>query len=277
MKFKIVSDSSADIRKMQGVEYASVPLHIIVGEKDFIDDENVDLKEMQKELHEYKGKTSTACPGPGDWLEAFGDADVIFCITLTSALSGAFASASMAGQMYEAEHPGKKVYMIDSLSTGPEMALVIEKIAELIQAGYDHEEIAQQIHTYRRHTHLYFSLASLDNFARNGRVNPILAKGVGALGIRIIGKASEQGTLEPMDKARGDKRAVKCILKHMEKAGYQGGKIRIAHNRNSQMAEDLAAALKEKYADASIIIYTTMALCSYYAEPESVLLGFESR
>ena len=31
MKYKIVSDSSADLLKLEGIPFASVPLHILVG------------------------------------------------------------------------------------------------------------------------------------------------------------------------------------------------------------------------------------------------------
>ena len=42
------------------------------------------LAAYQQHLREYKGKTTTAAPSPGEWEEAFGDADVIFCFTLAS-------------------------------------------------------------------------------------------------------------------------------------------------------------------------------------------------
>ena len=43
MKYKIVSDSSSDILALPQVPFASVPLHIIIGSHEFIDDKDVDL------------------------------------------------------------------------------------------------------------------------------------------------------------------------------------------------------------------------------------------
>lgn len=186
MNYKIVSDSSANLFRLNGMNFGSVPLHVIVGDRDFTDNESVNLNEMQNSLSSYNGKSSTSCPSSQEWIDAFSDAEVVFCVTITSNLSGACASAKIAASMYETEYPGRKVYVIDSLSTGPEMVLIIDKLAELINAGNDAETIYSEILEYKKGTHLYFELSSLDNFAKNGRINPILAKGIGILGIKIV-------------------------------------------------------------------------------------------
>ena len=37
MKMRMVADSSANLLEMKDVEFASVPVHIIVGEQDYAD------------------------------------------------------------------------------------------------------------------------------------------------------------------------------------------------------------------------------------------------
>ena len=124
---EIVADSSANLLSLPDIDFGVVPLHIIVGENDYIDDDKIDLTAMQENLSSYKGKTSTSSPSPHEWENAFGDADVVFCITITSSLSGTYNSAVIAKDIYEHNHTGRKVYVLDSLSTGPEIALFIEK------------------------------------------------------------------------------------------------------------------------------------------------------
>ena len=273
---KIVADSSSNILELENVDYASVPLHVIVGENDYIDDASVNINEMQQSLSDFKGKTSTSCPSPEEWLAAFGDADIIYCITITSNLSGANSSANIAKQMYEDNYPDKKVYVFDTLSTGPEMALIIDKVKSFVLSGMEPEEIYEKTTEYMKHTHLYFSLASLDNFAKNGRVNPLLAKGIGLFGIRIVGKASEEGTLEPMDKCRGDKKAFPCIIEHMKKCEYTDGKIVLTHTNYPEGAETLKKLITDTFGTFNGYIASNNALCSYYAEPQSLLIGFEA-
>ena len=276
-QIKIVADSSADLLCLEGVNYATAPLKILAGDREFVDDANLDVAEMVAWFDSYKGKSKTSCPNPGDWIEAFDGADRVFCVTITSGLSGSYNAACVAQQMYESENPGKKVYVIDSLSAGPELVLLIEKLKQWIGEGKSFGDICEQIEYYKKSTGLVFMLASLKNFAANGRVSPAVAKIAGMLGIRIVGKASTQGTLEPMDKSRGEARALEAIMKHMTEEGLQTGKVRIAHCENPQAAQKLAALVKQTFPQAEATIHTLRGLCSYYAEKGGLLIGFEKK
>lgn len=98
---RIVTDSSANIVDYKDMNLGVAPLHIIVGDMDYVDDDMVDIDAMQKKLSSYKGKTSTASPSPEEWERAFGNDDIIFCITITSGLSGTYNSALAAKGKYE--------------------------------------------------------------------------------------------------------------------------------------------------------------------------------
>ncbi len=274
MTYKIAMDSSSNLLEMPAANFISVPLKIIAGEREFTDDAHLDLQEMLSYLGSYKGKSGTSCPNVQDWLEAFGDADGVFVPTITSNLSGSYGAALQAKALYEEQHPNRKVCCLDSLSTGPEMVLIAEKLQELITQGLHFDEIEEKIRTYMQHTHLIFSLESLDNMAKNGRVSPIVAKAAGLLGIRIIGQASDEGTLQPLHKARG---ALKSISKLYEelKSNYHGGKVRIAHCYNEIAAKAFVNLLKADFPHCDVTIGTTTALCSFYAEAGGLMVGFE--
>ena len=272
---KIVADSSANVLRLENLSFACAPLKIITADSEFVDTDQLDVSGMVDYFDRYKGKSKTSCPNPSDWLDAFGDADDIFCVTITSGLSGSYNSACIAKQMYENEHPGKRVQVIDSLSAGPELLLIIEKLEALIGQGMEFEEICSTMEVYVQKTGLLFMLESLKNFAANGRVSPAVAKIVGILGIRVVGKASDQGTLEPMDKCRGEARSLTAILGHLKRSGLNAGKVRIAHCRNLTAAEKLKAMLAEELPQAEVRIAECLGLCSYYAEKGGMLVGFE--
>ena len=276
MNYRIVSDSGSNLKTVDSdIAYVSVPLKISTEEREFVDDDALQVGEMIAYLDGYKGKSGTACPGVGQWLEAFGDAEAVFCFTITSALSGSCNAARLAGEEYEEEHPGRHVCIVDSLSAGPEIKLLIEKVQELICQGKTYETICKEIMEYKEHTGLLFSLESLKNLANNGRISPAVAKIAGVLGIRVVGRASEHGELEAMDKCRGEKKALPAIIKHMKEMGYAGGQARIDHCCNKPAAEKLKQILLEEYADADIRIGETFGLCSFYAEQGGLLIGFE--
>ena len=276
MKFKIVSDSSANIFSFPGVSFASVPLKINTAEAEYVDDENLDVANMVQYLQAYKGKSGTSCPNVHDWLQAFAGADCVFAVTITSNLSGSCAAALQAKAVYEENHPGTKVFVVDSLSTGPEMRLIMERIREWIDEKLPFEQIRDKIREYQKRTHLLFSLESLTNLARNGRVNPAVAKIAGVLGIRVVGCASEVGTLQQLHKCRGEKKALETIFQEMKDRGFVGGRTRIAHCFNPEAAAKLKEAIQAAFPKCDILIEPATALCSFYAEQGGLLVGFES-
>ena len=274
-KRKIVADSSADTLVLEGVDYASAPLIIRTEEKNYVDDATLDVAQMAEDLLHYSGKSSTACPGVGEWLEAFGDADEVFCVTITSNLSGSYNAAAIAAREYREAHPDRKVFVLDSLSTGPEMRLLLERLRDDVAAEMDFDAICDDVSAYSARTGLLFVLESMRNLANNGRVSRLAAKAAGLLGIRAVGKASDVGTLEMLDKCRGGKKAQAAVVEHMLALGYVGGAVRISHVGNEAAATGLRDAIAQQYPDAAIQVYSARGLCSFYAEKGGMLIGFE--
>ena len=275
MTYRLVTDSSANLLALEGVEFSCVPMKINTATREYIDDARLDVAAMVDEIRATRGKSGTACPNIGEWLDAFEGADRIFAVTITSNLSGAHASCVQAAREYEAEHPGAKVCVIDSLSAGPEMALILEKLKQWIGEGRGYDQMVADITAYKQHTHLSFCLESLTNLARNGRVSPAVAKIAGVLGIRVVGVASEVGTLEPLHKVRGEKKAIEALYKDMTARGYQGGKVRIANCFNPAAAQLLEDLIHTDYPNAPIHHEPCTALCSFYAERGGLMVGYE--
>ncbi len=272
---KIVADSSSDIFSLSCVPYNVASLKIITKEKEFTDDKNLNVAKMVNYLGSYKGKSSTSCPNCSDWLDTFGEAEEIFCVTITGTLSGSYNAAVMAKKTYEETHPDRKVYVLNTLSAGPEIALIIEKLEELVKEELSFEEICEKIEKYSKKTGLMFMLESMNNLANNGRVSPLVAKMAGILGIRVVGKASDKGDLEPLNKCRGEKKSLDAIIKNMKELGFKGGRVNIAHCFNESAAQELKDKIKSVYTGAEIKLYACKGLCSFYAEKGGMLVGFE--
>ncbi len=274
-KIKIVADSSCDLFSLKDIEFACAPMKLITDVKEFVDNDSLAVDDMVEFLYQYKGKSQSSCPNTSDWLDAFSDADDIFCVTITRNLSGSYNSACVAKQIYESENEGKRVHVFDTLSAGPEIALAIEKIAEYVKQGIPFEEICNNVTDYMKKTGLVFMLKSLKNLANNGRVSSIVAKLVGIAGICIVGKASDEGTLEPMRKCRGERRSLGALIEHIEAEGFRFGKISIGHCQNESAANQLKELILEKFKNAQIEIHKFRGLCSFYAEKGGILVGFE--
>ncbi len=274
MTYKLIADSSSNVLSMADPCYASVPMKVRAA-KEYIDDKNLDLAGMVEDLKNHKGTSGSACPSVGEWLEAFGDADMVFGTTMSKGLSGSYNSACEAGRIYMEENPGKQVHIFNTLSAGPQQAFLNEKVLELAAQGLDFETIRDKATEYYKNTHILFCLESMMNLARNGRTSMAVAKIAGMLGIRVCGDV-KAGMITPVHKPRGAKKATETLVEMMKERGfYDGAQLRIAHCFGQRQAQDLADATLAQFPNARITIEPTTALCSFYAEAGGLMIGFE--
>ena len=273
--YRIVSDSSSNVYHIDSdIEYTTTPLKIMIEGHEYADEDGLDLEALVTHI-ESSSSNSTSCPNAHEWLNAFEGADTIFAITISSSLSGSYSSAVSAAEEYMNTHEGAKVYVIDSLSTGGEMEMIIEKLAECMKKQMTFEEILAEVKEYQKHTHLVFYLESLSNLAKNGRLSPMIARLAGLLGIRFVGVASEKGTIHQASIAKGAKKAISATFAEILKMGYQGGKIRVSHCLSPENAKWFKDLVLEKFPAADIRINLCGGLCSYYAERGDMIIGFD--
>lgn len=272
---KFIADSSCDLLTIPGVNFSAVPLTIHTAEHVWTDDKHLNITAMLDTLASYKGRSYTSCPGVGDWLNAFEGADILYVGTLTSGLSGTYNAALSAADMYRQKHPQARIEVFDTLSTGPELRLLMEKLVELHTKGFSFDDVCTKAREYLKQTRLFFSFRSLHNFAQNGRVSKTVAAAVGMLGLRIVGTASPEGTIEPITKCRGDKRAIKALFSELDAIGFCKGKLRLGHTENPELADTICQLLQQKYPQADIVVYPARGLCSYYGERGAVFFGVE--
>ncbi|CYX12985.1 DegV family protein [Streptococcus suis] len=278
-KWKIVADSGCDYRQLANLapdtEFISVPLTIQVGEQAFVDDASLDIDHMMEVMEASKSAAGSACPSPQAYQAAFEGAENIIVVTITGGLSGSFNAARVARDMYIEEHPDVNIHLIDSLSASGEMDLLVDEINRLIGAGLDFPQVVEAITHYREHSKLLFVLAKVDNLVKNGRLSKLVGTVVGLLNIRMVGEASAEGKLELLQKARGHKKSVTAAFEEMKKAGYDGGRIVMAHRNNAKFFQQFSELVKANFPTAVIDEVATSGLCSFYAEEGGLLMGYE--
>ncbi|HFI0239496.1 TPA: DegV family protein [Streptococcus suis] len=279
-KWKIVADSGCDYRQLKNLapdtEFVSVPLTIQVGEQAFVDDASLDINHMMEVMEASKSAAGSACPSPQAYQAAFEGAENVIVITITGGLSGSFNAARVARDMFVEEHPEVNIHLIDSLSAGGEMDLLVDEINRLIGTGLEFDELVEAITTYQENSKLLFVLAKVDNLVKNGRLSKLVGTVVGLLNIRMVGEASSEGKLELLQKARGHKKSVTAAFEEMKKAGYNGGRIVMVHRNNAKFFQQFSDLVKTEFANATIEEVATSGLCSFYAEEGGLLMGYET-
>lgn len=278
MTWKIVSDSGTNIRSIANldneIQYELVPLIIAVEEENIIDNESADIPYIVHQM-EISKHTSTACPGPESYAQTFESADNILCLTLSSNVSGSYNAAMIGRELALEKSPHKKIHIMDTRTAGGEMDLLIHEAIRLIQQGHSFNDFVSLIQSYHEKTFVNFLLESVDNLVKNGRISRLVGQMIGLLNIRLIGQRSAEGTIELAQKARGTQRAIQTLYQEMQKNGYQGGRVMLGHVLNPELSKKFEDHIKATYPQADITTYPCSGLCSYYAQRNGLIVGYE--
>lgn len=279
MEWKIVVDTACDFReipnKAENVIYERVPFSLQIEDKVFVDTLDLDIDKMMEEMYASSEPARSACPSPEAYLAAYRGAKNVIVLTLTGAMSGSYNSAVIGEKMLKEENKDVNIHIIDTLSAGGENDLYLLKINELIKEGLSFDEVVSEMKKYQENSKLIFVLEKVDNLVKNGRLNKLAATVVGLLNMRMVGEASNEGTLHLLHKVRGEKKAVSSVVDEMIKAGYKGGRVVATHRNNEDICKKIQDKLREKFLNIEFMIVPTSGICSFYGEEGGMLLGYE--
>lgn len=276
---KIIADSGCDLKTLNfnnnDICYEQVAFKINVGDRVYVDDVNLDTDALMDDLSGSKEKSCSACPSPQDWLNAYGNADEIYVFATSGTLSGSHNSAVLAAEMLRETSPNARVYIMDTLAIGGVLGLLVLKTKDLLEQGRGFDEVCAALEEYRAHVNVYFMLDNIDNLVNNGRMKRAAGIAVNLLGINIILKPSDRGEVETVEKVRGTAKCLQGILKHMQKSGYNGGKVMIGCCRNRAAVDKMAALIRGAYPAVQSEIVEMSGLCGYYSSITGLMVGFE--
>lgn len=278
MEWKIIADSGSNLREInhlpEEISYDIVPLILTIDGEQYIDDADLDTEKIVEKMKKAENP-STACPAPGVYAEKFADAENVICFTLSSEVSGSYNSAELGREIALENNPGANIHVFNTKSAGGEMDLLILKVIELIQELNNFDEVISELKDYHENTYVGYMLQSIDNLVKNGRVSKVVGSLVGLLNINVLGVRSKEGEIEMSDRVRGEKRAFRRFIKDMTNNGLNGQKIEIGHVNNRELADQLVKLLLKDFPKAEIDIRPTSGLCSFYAEDNGLIVGYE--
>ncbi len=278
MKFKIIADSSCDLDenylKNLDIQFSVVPLTLNVGDREFVDDENLNVDEMLQAMKNANKQVSSACPSPQSFLDELVGADKYFIVTISSKLSGSFNSACLAKNSLNV---AENVHVIDSKATSGSMILIIKKLVSLIQMDMPYEDICERIDAYTNNEiELLFSLNKYDNLIRSGRMSALKALIATTLNIKLLCKA-EDGQIKLFKKFLGIKKTFKGIVTVLKEKikNYLNKTCVISHCKNEKFATDLKEELLSNKIFEKVEVLQTKGLCSFYALEQGVIISYE--
>lgn len=279
MSWAIIADSSCNLRDYKPAApdavYRFAPLKINVGGVEYVDDAHLDVTELNRRVAEETEASSSSCPSVGEWAELFRSADNVVAITISANLSGSFEAAAMARDIVLEEGP-RNIHLVNSRAAGGKLELLVLETDRYLtdhpEASFD--EVCSHIDAIEQNSTVLFSLSSYENLTKSGRMPKMAGMLANKLSIRILGCASDEGTIKIVAPTRGQKKMFDKVVQTMESDGYSGGVVYIDHVENEPAAKSLGEKIVQRWPDAEICVLPCGGLCSYYAEREGLIIGF---
>ncbi|NMA01212.1 MAG: DegV family protein [Clostridia bacterium] len=256
MKVQIITDSSADLPSnfIERYNIQVVPLAIQFGSDTYLDQVEISNHLFYQKLHENDQLPKTSRPSPLAFKEAFlkgVEKGPVLCITLSSGLSGTYESALLAKKMLNQE-----IEVIDSLNASIGTGLQVIKACQMAEEGLTLKEIRQEIISYRNNMKTYFTLDTLENIIKGGR----LSSWEGAIGqvlnIKPVLYNQADGTIGTLEKVRGRKKSLRRLLELVEATGkdFSECTIGITHARAQEEVSELVEELNNNLRPKEIIV-----------------------
>ena len=248
------ADLSEEYFKERDIRYLC--FHYEVGGVEYIDDlgKTLSYEELFKKMDE-GADTKTSQVSIGEYTDYFreilAEGQDLLHVTLSSGLSGTYNSAMIAKEIVEEEFPDRKIYVMDSLAASSGYGLLVDKLADMRDAGIDIDEVFKWGEENKLHAHHWFFSTDLTYYIRGGRVS----KTAGAIGTMLnicpLLNVDFEGHLIPREKVRTKKRVIKRTVEkmsdHVQDGKDYSGRVFISHSCCEEDARQVGELIEKKF------------------------------
>lgn len=178
---------------------------------------------------------TTSQPIPGDYYDVLDEIvakgyDVVYCIHLSSGISGTFQTAKMITSDYQDR---LTIFCIDSKGASVLMESLVKQALTLSESALTPDQIYDRLLWVAQNARIYLMVEDLNNLVKGGRLSATAALVGGMLKIRPVLMFDAEGKIVVYEKIRTNKRVYQCWLKlaHQAKQDFPDGiHISFAHS-----------------------------------------------
>jgi len=277
----VVADTCASIPPglAESLQIEIVPYYLHRGQETLRDLVDISHDEFFGWLPSAEVLPTTANPGPGDYLNAFRKAarraDAVVVITMTSKGSGAYQSASIAGEMAKAQLPGVKVEVVDTLQVAMVHGWAAIEAARAAQAGTDLEGVISAARYVAETGCMIQTADTLRYLYMGGRIGRAQHLVGSLLNVKpLIGM--EEGIIVALGQARTRQRAYGKMVELMHERNPTQAPIKIAitHVAAPEQAELLMDMVKESFELRETLISQLSPVLGVHTGPGMVGVNF---
>ena len=281
MSFQIISDSCFDYPYLaDDVSWIKrVPLYIELDGEVFTDNENLRCTGLITKMAASSNAPKSSCASPGNFLEAFEcDASDVYVVTLSDKVSGSYASAVVAANMFKEKYPDRNIFVFSSRSAAAGQVALGEKLYELASSGIPFPEVVRHGLKFVDDMSTYFVLENLDVFRKNGRLSHLQSIVTGALRIKLVMGADSSGNVCVRGKALSTDGAISkmidMIASRISPAEAKTRRLYVSHCQCPERARQVRDSLLKKVPFKDCLILRTGGISTIYANDGGFVLAY---
>ncbi len=266
----IVTDSACDLTDALVKEHnvTVVPLTIRFGEEELEDRRQLTPAEFWQRCAGSKALPETAAPAPGAFQSAYQQAadegaDAVLCLTISSKVSGTYASAVAAAESFS----GIPVRVVDTYALTVAQGLLVIAAAEEAAAGAGLDELVAATHDRIGRLRIYAVIGGLEHLQRGGRIGGASALVGSLLNIKPVIQLKD-GEVAQESKQRTRPRALAYMIAKV-KADAPLERIAAADGACDDFA-DVMASLKDIATEHPLLPVDLGPVVGTHAGPNTV-------
>lgn len=175
----------------------------------------------------------------------------ILHLCLSSGISGVINSANLAKNTLSEKYPDRKILIVDSLGASSGYGLLMDKLADLRDAGMSLEEVYSWVEENKLKLNHWFFSTDLTFYIKGGRISKTSGTIGNILNICPLLNMDHLGRLIPRFKIRGKNKVIHEIVRKMEEYAEDGtdysGKCYISQSACYEDARAVADLVEKKF------------------------------
>ena len=204
----------------------------------------------------------------------------ILHVELSGGLSGSYNSATIARNELLEKFPERKIFIVDSLAASSGYGLLMDKLADLRDAGLTIEELSEWAHTHKLEMHHWFFSTDLTFYVKGGRITKASGWFGTILKICPLLNMDKIGKLVPREKIRTKAKVITAIVNKMQEYAKDGleysGKCYISHSGCYEDAKAVADLIEARFKSlrGNVLINSIGTTIGSHTGPGTVALFF---
>lgn len=208
--------------------------------------------------------------------ECLRDGSEVIAIHLSSGLTGTVQSAEMAREMVTGK---ERLTVIDSLKASTGQGLLVLKAARMAREGISREKIVREVFDLRERMKCVFTINTFEYLVKGGRVSRAKAFMGSVLDIKPLLWVNPEGYIEPLEKVRGRKGAIRRLIKIVEEMGgdIEGQTVGVSHSACLQDASAFRDIFINEFKVGEVIVNEIGPVIGSHVGPGTLAIFFASQ